>query len=86
MANSKKAPVMKLSRKEDLPGPGQGSASPRGDKLVANPNKTWKDVNSSLPATKIEVLGPPPTSGTRDAFTEMVPGLRAAPPFPSSRT
>ena len=46
--------------------------SPEGDKLVANPYKTRKEVNSSLPATKIEVLGPPPTSGTRDAFTEMV--------------
>jgi len=40
-------------------------------KLVANPNITWKDVNSLLPPTKIEVLGPPPTSGTRDAFVEL---------------
>jgi len=39
---------------------------------VANPNKTWKDVDASLPDVKIEVLGPPPTSGTRDAFNEMV--------------
>ena len=41
-----------------------------GSKLVANPNKTWKDVDPSLPNTKIEVLGPPPT-GTRDAFNEL---------------
>ena len=41
-------------------------------KLVANPYKTWKDVNPALPANKIEVLGPPPTSGTRDAFVELV--------------
>ena len=40
--------------------------------LIANPYKTWKDVNSALPANKIEVLGPPPTSGTRDAFVELV--------------
>ena len=40
-------------------------------KLIENPYKTWKEVNSSLPATKIEVLGPPPTSGTRDAFAEL---------------
>jgi phosphate transport system substrate-binding protein len=39
--------------------------------LIPNPNKTWKDVNPSLPDTKIEVLGPPPTSGTRDAFAEL---------------
>jgi phosphate transport system substrate-binding protein len=41
-------------------------------KLVANPNKTWADVDPSLPAIKIEVLGPPPTSGTRDSFAELV--------------
>lgn len=40
-------------------------------KLVNNPNKTWKDIDPSLPATKIEVLGPPPTSGTRDSFHEL---------------
>jgi phosphate transport system substrate-binding protein len=40
-------------------------------KLIDNPNRTWKDVNPALPATKIEVLGPPPTSGTRDAFVEL---------------
>jgi phosphate transport system substrate-binding protein len=40
--------------------------------LIANPNKTWNQVNASLPADKIEVLGPPPTSGTRDAFAELV--------------
>ncbi|QDY99830.1 phosphate ABC transporter substrate-binding protein [Nitratireductor mangrovi] len=41
-------------------------------KVVANPYMTWADVDSSLPADKIEVLGPPPTSGTRDAFVELV--------------
>ena len=72
MANSKKAGQMKLSRKDIFLALAKEVPSAEGDKLVANPNKTWKDVNSSLPATKIEVLGPPPTSGTRDAFTEMV--------------
>ena len=41
-------------------------------KLVANPNKLWSDIDASLPATKIEVLGSPPTSGTRDSFAELV--------------
>ncbi len=41
-------------------------------KLVSNPNKMWSDIDPSLPATKIEVLGPPPTSGTRDSFAELV--------------
>jgi phosphate transport system substrate-binding protein len=36
-----------------------------------NPYKTWQDVNPQLPNSKIEVLGPPPTSGTRDAFVEL---------------
>jgi len=44
---------------------------PVNGKLVANPNRTWKDVDASLPDVKIEVLGPPPTSGTRDAFVEL---------------
>ena len=48
-------------------------------KLVTNPYKTWQEINPALPATKIEVLGPPPTSGTRDAFLELVmdPGCEA---------
>ncbi|MEO5326863.1 MAG: PstS family phosphate ABC transporter substrate-binding protein [Magnetococcus sp. THC-1_WYH] len=39
--------------------------------MINNPNKTWKDVNANLPDMKIRVLGPPPTSGTRDAFAEL---------------
>ena len=42
-----------------------------GGKLVPNFNKTWADVDPALPNVKIEVLGPPPTSGTRDAFNEL---------------
>lgn len=41
-------------------------------KLIANPYKLWSDIDKSLPAVKIEVLGPPPTSGTRDSFHELV--------------
>jgi len=41
-------------------------------KLVANPNKNWSDIDKSLPNVKIEVLGPPPTSGTRDSFHELL--------------
>jgi phosphate transport system substrate-binding protein len=42
-----------------------------GGKLIPNPNTTWKDIDASFPAAKIEVLGPPPTSGTRDSFNEL---------------
>lgn len=47
-------------------------------KLINNPHKLWSDVDASLPATKIEVLGPPPTSGTRDSFAELVLEVGAA--------
>lgn len=40
-------------------------------KLIPNPYKNWSDIDPSLPNLKIEVLGPPPTSGTRDAFHEL---------------
>ena len=40
-------------------------------KLVANPYQKWSDIDASLPDVKIEVLGPPPTSGTRDSFHEL---------------
>ncbi|MCB1918878.1 MAG: PstS family phosphate ABC transporter substrate-binding protein [Candidatus Competibacteraceae bacterium] len=72
VASSKKNEPMPLTTKDlwlalakQVPEPGTG-------KLVANPFKTWKEVNPELPAKKIEVLGPPPTSGTRDAFVELV--------------
>jgi phosphate transport system substrate-binding protein len=38
----------------------------------ANTAKTWKDVNPALPAVAIKVFGPPPTSGTRDSFAELI--------------
>jgi phosphate transport system substrate-binding protein len=41
-------------------------------KLVANPYKMWNEVDPSLPAKKIEILGPPPTSGTRDSLHELI--------------
>jgi phosphate transport system substrate-binding protein len=45
---------------------------PRNGQLVANPHQRWSDIDPSLPNIAIEVMGPPPTSGTRDAFVEMV--------------
>lgn len=40
--------------------------------FIENAAVTWKDIHPSLPNHKIEVLGPPPTSGTRDSFVELV--------------
>ena len=72
MANSKKAAPLKLTRKDVFLALAKEVPDPAGgEKLIPNPYKTWKDVNPSLPAKSIEVLGPPPTSGTRDAFVEL---------------
>jgi phosphate transport system substrate-binding protein len=72
VANSKKAAQMKLTRKVLFMALAKNVPDPKGgEKVVPNPYKTWKDVDASLPAVKIEVLGPPPTSGTRDAFAEL---------------
>ena len=73
LANSKKVNPLHLTRKDIFLALAKEIPNPKGgEKLVPNPYKTWKDINSSLPATKIKVLGPPPTSGTRDAFVELV--------------
>jgi phosphate transport system substrate-binding protein len=45
------------------------AANPYGKPQTA---KTWKDVNPTLPAIAIQIYGPPPTSGTRDAFSELI--------------
>lgn len=70
MANAKAGPEMNITRQQiflalakEIPG--------ADGKLVPNPHQKWSDVDPSLPDIKIEVLGPPPTSGTRDAFAEI---------------
>ncbi|OED42221.1 phosphate ABC transporter substrate-binding protein [Chromatiales bacterium (ex Bugula neritina AB1)] len=54
-----------LALAKQVPNP-DGSES-----LVANPYTSWSELNPDLPGADIEVLGPPPTSGTRDAFAEL---------------
>jgi phosphate transport system substrate-binding protein len=72
IANSKSAPLMNLTRRDVFLALAKKVPNVNGGgELIDNPYKTWKDVNASLPATAIEVLGPPPTSGTRDAFAEL---------------
>ncbi len=72
MANSKTVAPLKLTRKEIFLALAKEVPDPSGgQKVIPNPYKTWKEINPALPAKSIEVLGPPPTSGTRDAFTEL---------------
>ena len=60
---------------------------PVDGELVANPYRTWADIDASLPDVRIAVLGPPPTSGTRDAFLEiaMEGGARQMPALAALR-
>ena len=69
LAHSKNGPEINLTKEQiflalakDVPVDG---------KLVANPYTRWSQIDASLPDVEIEVLGPPPTSGTRDAFVEL---------------
>lgn len=72
LANAKSAPQMNLTKKDIFLALAKEVPDPKGgENLVANPYTTWKDVNPSLPDNRIEVMGPPPTSGTRDAFVEL---------------
>ena len=73
IANSKKAALLTLTKRQiflalakQVP-----EGNNEGGNLVDNPNKKWSDIDPNLPNKKIEVLGPPPTSGTRDAFNEL---------------
>jgi len=70
LANARSAPQLNLSLKDIYLALAKEVPDSEG-KTIPNPYKTWKDVNGSLPAIKIEVIGPPPTSGTRDAFVEL---------------
>ncbi len=69
LANSRKSGLLSISLKQLFLA--LAKEVPVDGKLVANPYKTWRDIDASLPMSKIEVLGPPPTSGTRDAFVEL---------------
>lgn len=71
IANALDAAVVPMSRRDIFLA--LAKEVPAGDdgQLIENPYKTWAEVNPALPAIRIEVLGPPPTSGTRDAFVEL---------------
>ncbi|PID62511.1 MAG: phosphate ABC transporter substrate-binding protein [Gammaproteobacteria bacterium] len=73
IANSKKSEQFSLSRQQLFLALAKSVPAPDGsEKLVPNPYSKWSDIDAALPAIKIEVLGPPPSSGTRDAFAELV--------------
>ncbi|PSF05136.1 phosphate ABC transporter substrate-binding protein [Marinobacter fuscus] len=72
IANSKEADPMDLSLKQVFLALAKEVPDPNGgETLVPNPYQKWSDIDASLPAVEISVMGPPPTSGTRDAFVEI---------------
>ncbi|MBL3555949.1 MULTISPECIES: substrate-binding domain-containing protein [Marinobacter] len=72
IANSKNAEKLDLTLEQVFLALAKEVPNPDGgDELVANPYMNWSDIDSSLPDFEISVMGPPPTSGTRDAFVEI---------------
>lgn len=72
IAHSAEAEPMALTLREIFLALAKEIPDPEGSEtLRPNPYTTWNQINPQFPATKIEVLGPPPTSGTRDAFAEL---------------
>ena len=61
VANARNAPNFELTREILYKALAKGQGEP----------VMWNEIDPSLPAAKIEVLGPPPSSGTRDAFEEL---------------
>ncbi len=62
VANAKAGPDISLTREQLVIALAENGPKPT----------SWDEVDPALPALKIEVLGPPPSSGTRDAFEELV--------------
>ncbi len=71
LAFSKKNPPLSLTRAQVFLALAKNVPGPDG-KLIPNPYKTWNQIDPALPNRPIEVLGPPPTSGTRDSLHELV--------------
>jgi phosphate transport system substrate-binding protein len=76
IAHNKTSAPLELTRKDlylalakQVPDPNCKQAC---DTLVANPYKTWKQVNPTLPDTAIDIVGPPVSSGTMEVFAEAV--------------
>lgn len=70
LANARQAPVLDLTKEEIYRALAAQLPDGRGG-WRDNPNRRWSEVSADLPDIPIRVSGPPPTSGTRDAFVEI---------------
>lgn len=86
IASTKETPKLNLSKRDIYLALAREVPSPTHPaRLIPNPYQQWREINPLLPALPIRVLGPPPTSGTRDILVErllhdaciQVPSLRA---------
>lgn len=69
MATSRRAPEFNVTRQQIYLA--LAKTVPQNGKFVPNPYQKWSDIDPKLPAEKIQVFGPPPSSGTRDSFVEL---------------
>lgn len=81
VANQRQAPELSLTRADLYRALAQRLPGPDADELIPNPHHSWRDIRADLPELPLRIYGPPPTSGTRDAFIAqlMVPGCLAEP-------
>ncbi len=70
LANSRKSPKMNITLQELFLALAKDILDAENT-LKPNPYDKWSQINPDLPDIRIEVMGPPPTSGTRDAFVEL---------------
>jgi len=72
IASSKDAQNLDITLEQLFLALGKEVPNPENEKeLIPNPYKTWSEIDSDLPNVAIRVMGPPPTSGTRDSFNEL---------------
>nr|WP_251068090.1 substrate-binding domain-containing protein [Marinobacter sp. C7] len=72
IASSNKADNLDITLEQLFLALGKEVPNPENEKeLIPNPYKTWSEIDSGLPNVAIRVMGPPPTSGTRDSFNEL---------------
>ncbi|MDQ6966890.1 MAG: PstS family phosphate ABC transporter substrate-binding protein [Mariprofundaceae bacterium] len=72
VAQSSSNGPINLSRKELMLAVAAEVPGKDGKSLVANPYTNWNQINANLPNRKIVIYGPPASSGTRDAFEDMI--------------
>lgn len=72
IANAVDAPALRVSRRQLYLALARLVPTGEAGELIENPYTRWQEISAELPDQPIEVLGPPPTSGTRDAFVQMV--------------